>query len=259
MSESNRREFLATGTAALAAAAIAGVASAQESKPAKRPSAMPAAAGMGAVITQAIPGAIDANGKWTLPPLPYAYDALEPHIDAQTMQIHHDKHHAGYVKGLIACEEKLAEARTTGDFSLVEHWSKKLSFNGGGHFLHCIFWDSMGPNGGGDPTGALARKIAADFGSVAAFKAQFSAAAKAVEGSGWGILGYQVAGAKLTVLQGQNQNLLSQWGVVPLLAIDVWEHAYYLKYQNRRADYVDAWWNVVNWQAVGKRFEMLEH
>lgn len=196
--------------------------------------------------------------KHELPPLPYAYDALEPHIDEQTMRLHHDKHHLGYVNGLNKAEEKLAEARAAGDFAMVKHWSREAAFHGSGHFLHAIFWPNMAPagnGGGGAPSGALAEQINKDFGSVEAFKAHYSAAANAVEGSGWALLVWQPVGEKLEVLQSEKHHNLTQWGVVPLLVLDVWEHAYYLKYQNNRGAYVEAFWNVVNWSDVAERFK----
>jgi len=196
--------------------------------------------------------------KHELPPLPYAYDALEPHIDEQTMRLHHDKHHLGYVNGLNKAEEKLAEARAAGDFAMVKHWSREAAFHGSGHFLHAIFWPNMAPagnGGGGAPSGTLAEQINKDFGSFEAFKAHFTAAAGAVEGSGWALLVWQPVGEKLEVLQSEKHHNLTQWGVVPLLVLDVWEHAYYLKYQNNRGAYVNAWWNVVNWSDVAERFK----
>lgn len=248
----SRRDVLRLGTLMAAGAALTSVGGGASAAPvvATLPSTMPA-------LRPLAPGAVDETGAWVLPKLGYDYAALEPHIDAKTMEIHHTKHHDAYVKGVIANEAKLAEARAAGDFALVEYWSLKASFNGGGHILHCIFWDCMGPNAGGEPTGALAEAIARDFGSFAAMKAQFSAAAKAVEGSGWGLLSYNFASGKLAVSQGKNQNLLTVWAEVPLLALDVWEHAYYLKYQNQRAAYVDAWWNVVDWNKVAARYALV--
>lgn len=248
----SRRDVLRLGTMMAAGAAlttVGGVASA-----ATPAGAMPATV---ASLKHLAPGSVDDAGAWVLPKLAYDYAALEPHIDAKTMEIHHTKHHAAYVSGLIANEAKLAEARAAGDFALVEYYSLKASFNGGGHVLHCIFWDSMGPNAGGDPTGVLAEKIAQDFGSFAAMKTHFSAAAKSVEGSGWGLLSYNFASGKLAVSQGKNQNLLTVWAEVPLLALDVWEHAYYLHYQNNRGAYVDAWWNLVDWNKVAARYAMV--
>ncbi len=192
----------------------------------------------------------------TLPPLPYPYEALEPHIDAQTMKLHHDLHHKAYVDGLNKAEEMLARARESGDFSLVKHWEREAAFHGSGHLLHVIFWQNMAPagqGGGGEPTGELATQLAADFGGVAAFQGQFSAAATQVEGSGWAILAYRPADGRLVILTAEKHQNLTQWGVIPLLALDVWEHAYYLKYQNRRAEYVKAFWNVVNWADVAAR------
>lgn len=227
----NRRSFIAS-TGAIAAAAIA-------------PSS---------IITLANtpqPG----SGKPTLPELPYAYEALEPFIDAETMKLHHTKHHQAYINGLIKAEEELQKARETGDFALVQHWSKQAAFHGGGHFLHSMFWKVMAPKakgGGSDPSGNMANMIRENFGSLDAFKKQFSATAVAVEGSGWALLHYKKDEQRLIILQAENQHKLSSWGTTPVLGIDVWEHAYYLKYQNKRADYVTAWWNVVNWAQVEK-------
>ena len=189
-----------------------------------------------------------AKGQHELPPLPYAYDALEPYIDEQTMRLHHDKHHLGYVNGLNKAEEKLAEARKNGDFGLVKHWSREAAFNGSGHLLHSIFWPNMIPasQAKGQPDGPLADAINRDFGSFDAFKQQFAAASGAVEGSGWGILAYRPLDDALVILQAEKHQNLTQWGVVPLLVLDVWEHAYYLKYQNKRAEYVQNFFNIIN-------------
>jgi Fe-Mn family superoxide dismutase len=194
-------------------------------------------------------------GKHTLPPLPYPYKALEPHIDEQTMRIHHDKHHQSYVDGLNTAEKKLLQAREQNDFELVKHWERELAFNGAGHYLHTIFWNIMSPKGGGLPNGPIAEQIRDDFGSFNAFKRQFSAAAEKVEGGGWAILVWSPRSHHLEILQAEKHQNLSQWDVVPLLVLDVWEHAYYLKYQNKRADYIKAWWEVVNWEHVNDRFE----
>jgi len=193
---------------------------------------------------------------YTLPELPYAYDALEPYIDEQTMHLHHDVHHNGYVKGLNAAEAKLAAAREAGDFALIKHLERDAAFHGSGHILHAIFWPNMAPagnGGGGKPSGALAAQIEKDFGSFDAFKAQFVAASTAVEGSGWGILAWQPAGKQLVILTAEKHQNLTQWGVTPLLVLDVWEHAYYLKYQNRRGEYVKNFFNIINWGDVAKR------
>ncbi|MGE5589869.1 MAG: superoxide dismutase [Bacillota bacterium] len=193
--------------------------------------------------------------QYELPPLPYDYNALEPYIDEQTMHLHHDIHHKGYVDGLNNAVAKMAEAREKGDFALIKHWEREAAFHGSGHFLHSVFWANMAPKAGGEPSGPIAEQIKKDFGSFAAFKKHFSAAATAVEGSGWGLLVWQPQGQKLEVLTAEKHQNLTQWGVVPLLVLDVWEHAYYLKYQNKRAAYVEAWWNVVNWSDVNRRFQ----
>ena len=192
-----------------------------------------------------------------LPALPYGYDALEPYIDEQTMRLHHDIHHKGYVTGLNTAEAKLAEARAAGDFSLVKHWSREAAFHGSGHLLHAIFWPNMvaASEAKAAPEGALAEAIARDFGSFNAFKAQFAAASIAVEGSGWGILAYRPEDDALVVLTAEKHQNLTQWGVVPLLVLDVWEHAYYLKYQNRRGEYVNGFFNIINWDDVARRYE----
>ncbi len=194
---------------------------------------------------------------YELPPLPYPYEALEPHIDAQTMRIHHDMHHKAYVDGLNKALEGLAKAREGGDFAAVQALSRLAAFHGGGHSNHTIFWHNMaaaGKGGGGEPGGDLASAIRKDFGDFAKFKAHFSAAATAVEGNGWGVLAWQPALSALTIQTMMNQQNLTILGSVPLLMLDVWEHAYYLKYQNKRAAYVEAWWNVVNWKDVEARF-----
>jgi Fe-Mn family superoxide dismutase len=192
-----------------------------------------------------------------LPPLPYDYDALEPYIDEQTMRLHHDIHHAGYVTGLNNAEAKLAEARAASDFALVKHWSREAAFHGSGHLLHAIFWPNMigAAEAKAAPAGSLARAIDRDFGNFEAFKAQFIAASVAVEGSGWGILAYRPADDSLVVLTAEKHQNLTQWGVIPLLVLDVWEHAYYLKYQNRRAEYVKNFFNIINWDDVAARYK----
>ncbi len=192
---------------------------------------------------------------YQLPELPYAYDALEPHYDEVTVRLHHDIHHKGYVDGLNNAEAKLAEAREKGDFGLVKHWERELAFHGSGHLLHTLFWTNMTPDGGGTPAGSLEERISQDFGSFEAFKKQFSAAAVAVEGSGWAVLVWNPEFKKLEILQAEKHQNLTQWGAVPLLTVDVWEHAYYLKYQNKRAAWVETWWNLVNWADVSQRFD----
>ncbi|OBZ10419.1 superoxide dismutase [Bacillus sp. FJAT-27264] len=193
-------------------------------------------------------------GGHRLPPLPYAYNALEPYIDEKTMRIHHDKHHQSYVDGLNTAETKLAEARKSGNFDLVKHWERELAFNGAGHYLHTIFWNVMSPQGGGHPTGPLLDAIEQSFGSYDSFKQQFSEAANKVEGGGWAILVWSPRSHRLEILTAEKHQNLSQWDVIPLLALDVWEHAYYLKHQNKRDDYIKDWWNVVNWPYVSERY-----
>jgi superoxide dismutase, Fe-Mn family len=193
-------------------------------------------------------------GGHKLPPLPYPYNALEPWIDERTMRIHHDKHHQSYVEGLNNAENKLEESRRSGNFDLVKHWERELAFHGAGHYLHTIFWEAMSPRGGGKPSGALATEIDSSFGSFDAFKKQFSEAAIKVEGNGWAILVWSPRSHRLEILTAEKHQNLSQWDVVPLLPLDVWEHAYYLKHQNDRPSYVKNWWNVVNWSSVADRY-----
>ena len=191
---------------------------------------------------------------YQLPPLPYASDALEPYYDTQTVELHHGKHHLAYVNGLNAALQKLETARTAGDHALVKHLSREVGFHGGGHILHSTFWSNLKPGGGGKPAGALAAAIDHSFGSFAAFDAQLRAATNAVEGSGWGVVAASPAGDLVVLQVEKHQNqVLPGW--TPILVVDVWEHAYYLKYQNRRAEWVDAVMNhLVNWTDVEQRF-----
>lgn len=191
--------------------------------------------------------------KHELPALPYDYNALEPYIDENTLRIHHDLHHKGYVDGFNKAEEKIAEAREKGDYALIKHWERELAFNGSGHYMHSIFWTNLSPNGGGEPTGSIAKQIVEDFGSFEIFKAQMTAATIAVEASGWGVLAWDRTAGKLVVLQSEKHQNLTQWGAIPILVMDVWEHAYYLKYQNRRAEFVNNLWNLINWDDINKR------
>ncbi|EKN41250.1 Mn/Fe superoxide dismutase [Clostridium botulinum CFSAN001627] len=191
----------------------------------------------------------------TLPNLNYDYNALEPHYDEQTLKIHHDIHHKAYVDGLNKAEQKLQEARESGDFALIKHWEKEIAFHGSGHILHTLFWENMTPNGNLNPEGSAIERIKQDFGDYEKFKKQFTEAAIAVEGSGWTILAWNPMFQKLVILQAEKHQNLTQWGVVPLLILDLWEHAYYLKYQNRRAEFINAWWNIVNWDIVNTRYD----
>jgi Fe-Mn family superoxide dismutase len=196
----------------------------------------------------------------TLPPLPYANDALEPHIDAKTMEIHHDKHHGAYVTNLNAALEKAPELANKSLDELLKNLSAvpeairtTVRNNGGGHWNHTQFWQTMSPKGGGAPTGKLADAINSAFGDFEKFKEQFQAAGVARFGSGW--VWVMKEGGKLSITSTPNQdNPIMDGKPAPIFGNDVWEHAYYLKYQNRRPDYLKAWWNVVNWGEVAKRF-----
>ncbi len=189
-----------------------------------------------------------------LPPLPYAYDALEPYYDAETVRLHHDIHHAGYVKNWNAAEEQVAKMAAAGDFAGAKTACKMLAFNASGAVLHGLFWTNMKPGGGGVPGGELMQAINAKYGSFDAFKGLFLAAADSAEGSGWAILAYDKPSKALVVLQAEKHENFTQWGVTPLLALDVWEHAYYLKYQNRRPEWTKAFMeHLVNWDDVAKR------
>lgn len=188
-----------------------------------------------------------------LPPLPYAYDAFTTVIDEQTMRLHHDIHHNGYVTGLNKAEQMLEEARNSGDFGLVKYWQKEIGFHGSGHALHTIFWNNLSPDGGGTPSGEIGSAINRDFGSFDKFSAQFKASTNAVEGSGWGILAYHKAWGKLVILQVEKHHDVTVFGAMPLLVVDVWEHAYYLKYQNKRPEYTKNIFDIFNWDDVEQR------
>jgi len=212
----------------------------------------------GGLIADSLRQAVGANGEYALPPLPYPAKALEPSIDAETMALHHDKHHAAYVKGANESLSRLSEIRSgKGDVSSVSEWSEKLSFHLSGHILHSVFWANMAAPSGAQPTGALASDLARDFGSVDAFRAHFSAAASQVQGNGWAILAWEPLSQRLLVLQARNHQLNVVWGAVPLLVLDVWEHAYYLKYRNARVDYIKAFWDVINWQAISDWYDLI--
>lgn len=197
--------------------------------------------------------------EYTLPSLPYAYNALEPYIDEQTLRIHHDRHHQGYVNGLNQALKALEDARTRGDYANIQALEKGLAFHGSGHILHSFFWENMcPPSESKEPmSGPFLEQVKRDFGSLDNLKAQLGAATKVVEASGWGVLAWEPVGKRLVVLQAENHQKLAIWGVTPLLVIDVWEHAYYLKYQNRRAEFVDNFWKITNWKKVEERFGRL--
>jgi len=191
--------------------------------------------------------------EYTLPELAYDYAALEPHISATIMELHHSKHHAAYVSGANAALTGLAAARESGDFANVNKLEKDLAFNLGGHTNHSIFWTNMSPDGGDKPTGDLASAIDDHFGSFDKFQAHFTAAALGVQGSGWAGLFYDSIGGNVIIQQFFDQQSQFAAGTVPLLLLDVWEHAYYLDYKNVRGDYVKAFWNIVDWANVQSR------
>ena len=191
---------------------------------------------------------------YELPELDYSYDALEPHISAEIMELHHSKHHATYVKGANTALEQLAEARDKGDLSNVNKLTKDLAFNLGGHTNHSIFWKNLSPEGGGEPTGELAEAINEHFGSFENFKKHINAAALGIQGSGWALLSYEGIGGKLLIEQLHDQQGDVPVATQPLLMLDMWEHAFYLDYLNVKADYVDAFWNIVNWDNVSERY-----
>lgn len=191
---------------------------------------------------------------YSLPELSYDYGALEPHISGRIMELHHSKHHQAYVTGANTALEQLEEARAKGDFSAINQIEKNLAFNLGGHVNHTAFWANMSPEGG-EPAGDLAAAIDEQFGSLEAFKKHFAAVAAGVQGSGWAILAWDSIGQRLIVVQLFDQQGNIPMGLTPIVLLDVWEHAYYLDYQNVRADYINAWWNLVNWADAGERFD----
>lgn len=203
----------------------------------------------------------ESEAAFKLPPLPYDYNALEPHIDAATMKFHHDRHHAAYVKNLNDAVNKNPQLKGKSveemlrDLSMVpEDVRTTIRNNGGGHLNHSMFWEIMSPKGGGEPTGSIAQAIKETFGSFDSLKEQFNEAGAKRFGSGWAWLVRSKDG-KLQVMSTANQDSPLMEGFYPIMGNDVWEHAYYLKYQNKRADYLTAWWNVINWSEVNKRFE----
>lgn len=200
--------------------------------------------------------------KYELPPLPYNYDALEPYIDARTMEIHYTKHHQTYTDkfntALESCSTEIQEkdiVEILSNLDLVPANQKSaINFNGGGYDNHRIFWNNMKPNGGGEPGGSLADAINSSFGSFSEFKEKFSSTTVLIQGSGWGWLVYNPVNKKVEYKSMPNQTSPRTEGLIPLLGCDVWEHAYYLKYQNRRPEYVSNWWNIINWDDVDQRF-----
>ena len=192
---------------------------------------------------------------YTLPDLPYDYSALDPHISGRIMELHHDKHHAAYVAGANQAFDALADARDRDDLAAVNLFEKNLAFHLGGHTNHVIFWENLSPDGGGEPEGELAAAIAEQFGTFAKFQAHFAATATGMQGSGWAVLGWDSIGQRLAVFQLFDQQANVPLGIVPLLMLDMWEHAFYLDYLNVKADYVKAFWQIANWPDVAARLD----
>jgi Fe-Mn family superoxide dismutase len=190
---------------------------------------------------------------YTLPDLPYDPGALEPHISGRIVELHHDKHHATYVAGANKALTDLAEARKTGDFGAISMLEKNLAFHVSGHVLHSVFWTNLSPDGGGEPAGELAILLDSTFGGFAAFREQMTEAAATIQGSGWALASWEPVARRVVVQQVHDHQGNHGQGTVPLLAIDAWEHAYYLQYENRKADFLTAFWNVVHWDDVARR------
>lgn len=192
---------------------------------------------------------------YNLPDLAYDYGALEPHVNGKIMELHHDKHHAAYVTGANTALEKMADARDKNDFGTIGKLEKDFAFHLSGHVLHSIFWTNLGPDGGGEPSGPLLEQIGTDFGSYEKFRAQLNQAASTIQGSGWALASWEPASSRIVVQQVYDHQGNHGQGTLPLLAIDAWEHAYYLQYQNNKASFFDALWAVVNWEDVARRLD----
>jgi superoxide dismutase, Fe-Mn family len=195
---------------------------------------------------------------YELPELPYDYSALEPHYSAEVLELHHDKHHKAYVDGANTTFEKLGEARDSGDFGTINQLEKNMAFHLSGHVLHSLLWTNLSPDGGGEPEGELAAAVKESFGSYEAVRAQMSEAANNVQGSGWAALSWEPLGRRLIVEQVYDHQGNVGQGGPPLLALDMWEHAYYLQYKNVKKDWVEAFWNIVNWPDVADRFDRVK-
>ncbi|MGC4100014.1 superoxide dismutase [Ferruginibacter sp.] len=195
---------------------------------------------------------VDANGNYVLQPLPYTENFLEPYMDAETMHLHYTFHHGGAVKAANTDLQMIKKAMDENNLQTVDYWTKKLSYHFSSHVLHSIFWTNL-INKKTDPSGNLLKRIEKNFGSYDKLKSLIAETSKNVDGNGWGILAYQPYSDSLTVLQCENHEKLTQWGAIPLLVIDVWEHAYYLKYKNKRPDFVDSLFNIINWDNVAQR------
>ncbi len=253
-----RRTMLASvgvGAAALAGFADAAVGVQDRSDRSQRSS------GPARLMSPASVGWDPEAKKYVLPALPYGYDALEPHIDERTMELHHRRHHRGYVNGVNTALENLAQIRIgTRPKEEVKRWSRELAFHGSGHLLHVIFWNCMAPpdrGGGAEPQGQIGSVIERDFGGYEAFTEHFKQAATSVEGNGWAIVALEPTSRQLLIVQTEHHHKLTVWGAIPLIAIDVWEHAYYLKHQNQRADYVDAFMKVINWDFAERMYSAI--
>jgi Fe-Mn family superoxide dismutase len=192
--------------------------------------------------------------QYTLPELDYDYAALEPHLSAELLELHHAKHHAAYVDGANATFEKLSEARRSRDFGTINQLEKSMAFHLSGHVLHSLLWKNMSPDGGGEPDGELAAAVTEHFGTLDAFRNQFTEAAKNVQGSGWSALSWEPVAGRLIVEQVYDHQGNVGQGGPPLLVLDMWEHAYYLQYRNVKADWIEAFWQLVNWPDVAARF-----
>jgi Fe-Mn family superoxide dismutase len=192
---------------------------------------------------------------YTLPDLPYDPGALEPHISGRIMELHHDKHHATYVKGANTALARLAELRLETDFATISLLERNLAFNLSGHVLHSVFWTNLSPDGGGEPEGELSRQLDETFGGFHRFRTQMTEAAATVQGSGWALASWEPVARRLVIQQVHDHQGNHGQGTIPLLAIDAWEHAYYLQYENRKADFFEAIWNVIDWQDVARRFD----
>ncbi|HSH64796.1 MAG TPA: superoxide dismutase, partial [Bacteroidia bacterium] len=197
------------------------------------------------------------NGNFVQSPLPFNQNFLEPSMDEETVGLHYTFHHGGAVKGANKDLQMIKKALDENNLETVDYWTKKLSYHLSSHILHSIFWTNL-TNKKTDPKGELLKQIEKDFGTYDKLKSYLVKTSKDVDGAGWGILGYQPMTKKLTIMQCENHEKLTQWGVVPLLVVDVWEHAYYLKYKNKRGDFVDALFNILNWDNVAQRFDIVK-
>jgi Fe-Mn family superoxide dismutase len=194
---------------------------------------------------------------YELPELPYGYDALEPHVSREQLELHHDAHHAAYVKGANETLDKLEDARRDGEFAHIGQLEKSLAFNVAGHVLHSLLWKNLAPGGAGEPAGEIAAALKQDFGGFAAFKEQLTAAAASVQGSGWGALSWEPLGKRLLVEQVYDHQGNTGNATVPIMVVDMWEHAYYLQYRNKKAAWLDAFWQLVNWTDVAERLKKI--